>query len=373
MYTSIKVRIYPNNIQKSIIDTNINCCRYVYNRMLALKMNAYNKFNMKVSVFRLSNHITRIKKRDAYLWLKDANRTSLTQSILDIDRAYKNFLKHKMGYPKFKSKHNSIQSCRYVDTVRIKDNKIFIAKARWVKVKGLRPEIKGEVKRITVSRETERYYAAILIDDGIKEIKIDNNGKKIGIDLGVNVFAATSNGDKYKPLDLKEDINKLKKAQRSLSRKKLGSKNRHKSKIKLALKHIKISNKRKDYLHKLSTFFSENQTVVVEDLRIKNMSKSAKGTIENPRRNVRAKSGLNRVILQQGWYGFTEMLQYKLERRGGTLIRVDPKYTSQKCSSCGHVSKNNRKSQSHFICEECGFTKNADINAAINIAARYAV
>lgn len=369
MFTSIKIRIYPNNNQKQIIDTNLNCCRYIYNRMLALKMNAYKKFKMKVSAFDLINHLVKIKKREACSWLKTASSTSLQQSIIDMDKAYKNFFKSGAGYPKFKSKHNSIQSCRYANSVKIKDNKIFLAKAHWIKAKGLRPEITGKVKNITVSREAERYYAAILIDDGIAEVKSNNNGKKVGIDLGVKVFAATSNGDKYKPLNLKEYVAKLKKAQRSLSRKKLGSKNRYKSKIKLATKHIKIRNKRRDFLHKLSTKLSENQTVVVEDLKIKNMSKSAKGTIEKPGKNVKAKSGLNRVILQQGWSEFTTMLEYKLERRGGILIKVDPKYTSQKCSFCGHTSKNNRKSQSRFICGECGFTKNADINAAINIVA----
>ena len=372
MFTAVKVRIYPNKVQKQIIDTNLNCCRYVYNRVLALKMNAYKKFKLKVSAFDLNKHLTRIKKREAYSWLKTASNTSLQQSILDMDKAYKNFFKHSAGYPRFKSKHNSIQSSRYIGSARIKDNKIFISKAYWIKAKGLRPEITGKVKNITVSREAERYYAAILIDDGITEVITNNNGKKIGIDLGVKVFAATSNGDKYKPLDLKDDLKKLKKEQRSLSRKKLGSKNRYKSKVKLAIKHIKIRNKRKDYLHKLSTKLSENQTVVVEDLRIKNMSKSAKGTIEKPGKSVKAKSGLNRVILQQGWSEFTTMLEYKLERRGGILIKVDPKYTSQKCSSCGHTSKTNRKSQSRFVCEECGFTKNADINAAKNIMARHA-
>lgn len=373
MFTAVKVRIYPNNIQKQIIDTNIDSCRYIYNRMLALKINAYKKFKIKVSAFDLIKHLTRIKKRYIFSWLSKADAVSLHQSIIDMSMAYKNFFKHNAGYPKFKSKHNSIQSCRYINGARVKDNKIFISKAHWVKAKGLRPEITGKVKSITVLREAERYYASILIDDGVTEITVNNNCKKIGIDLGVKVFAATSDGRKYKPLDLKKDIDKLKKAQRSLSRKKLGSKNRYKSKIKLAIKHIKIRNKRKDYLHKLSTELSENQTIVVEDLKISNMTKSAKGTIEKPGKSVRSKSGLNRVILQQGWYEFARMLEYKLERRGGILVKVDPRYTSQKCSCCGYVSKNNRKSQSRFICEECGFTKNADINAAINIAARHAV
>ena len=173
----------------------------------------------------------------------------------------------------------------------------------------------------------------------------------------------------------------MKKAQKRLSRRKKGylgqtckarkpskvSNNYLKAKKKLAKAHLKIRNKRKDFLHKVTKKLSENQTVVVENLKIKNMTKVAKGSIENPNMRASAKSGLNRSILQQGWYIFFEMLEYKLKRNGGKLIKIDPKHTSQKCNKCGHISKDNRKSQSKFKCTKCDYEANADVNASLNI------
>ncbi len=169
--------------------------------------------------------------------------------------------------------------------------------------------------------------------------------------------------------DLTEDIVRMIKAQKKLSRKKKGSQNRKKSKLKLAKKHLKIKNKRNDFLHKTAKKLSENQTIAVENLQIKNMSKSAKGTIEIPGKNVAQKRGLNRSILQKSWGIFFEILEYKLKRNGGQLIKVDPKYTSQECSDCGHTSSQNRK-KSKFICVKCQVTLHADHNAAINISMR---
>ena len=194
-----------------------------------------------------------------------------------------------------------------------------------------------------------------------------NNGKSIGIDVGVKVFAYLSNGEAIKHVDLKKEIAEVIRAQKVLSRRKKGSANRIKAKAKLAKKHLKLRNKRNDFLHKVTKRLSENQTIAVEDLKIKNMSRSAKGSIDNPNMRSSAKSGLNRSILQQSWGTFFELLEYKLERNGGKLVRVDPRYTSQACSCCGHISKENRLTQSKFVCQACGNTLNADYNASVNI------
>ena len=163
------------------------------------------------------------------------------------------------------------------------------------------------------------------------------------------------------------DIKKMIKAQKVLSRRKKGSKNRLKAKEKLAKKHLKIKNKRDDFLHKISNRLSENQTIKVENLKIKNMSKQTKGTIENPNMRASAKRGLNRSILQQSWGRFFIFLEYKLKRNGGELIRINPKNTSLTCSNCGHISKENRKTQAKFICTSCNISLNADYNASLNI------
>jgi len=182
---------------------------------------------------------------------------------------------------------------------------------------------------------------------------------------------ADSNGKKVKPLDLVRELSKLRTKAQQLSRKKKGSNNRAKAKVKLAKINLKIANKRKNFLHKLSLQYAENQgIVVVEDLKIKNMTSKTKGTIEKPSKNASAKRGLNRVITQQSWGLFFELLEYKLIERGGQLIKVDPKYTSQTCNECGHISKENRKSQDKFVCTACGHSANADINASKNILAR---
>ena len=288
-----------------------------------------------------------------------------------MDRAYQHFFKGG-GYPKFKSRHHSKQNYQYPQRVKIDNNKLYLPKVGWVKCKGLRNGVSGKVKTVTVSYEAYQYHASILIDiekEGLKHCK--NIDKAIGLDVGVSLMVADSEGNKVKPLILLKEISKLRLRAKQLSRKKKGSNNREKSKQKLAKINLRIANKRKDFLHKLSLQYAENQgIVVVEDLKIKNMTKSAKGTKETPGKKVKQKAGLNRLITQQSWGIFFELLEYKLNERGGRLIRVDPEHTSQTCNDCGHVSKSSRQSQCKFVCTACGYTSNADINAAKNILVR---
>lgn len=171
-----------------------------------------------------------------------------------------------------------------------------------------------------------------------------------------------SNGDFVEPLNpFKQELEKLAKLQRKLARQKKGSRNSRKTKRKIARLHRYIADSRRDFLHKTSTKIAKNHSIVyVEDLKVSNMSASAGGTKESPGKNVRQKSGLNRSILDQGWYSFFQMLSYKLERGGGKLIKVDPRNTSRTCPRCGFVSAENRKSQATFACIGCGYRSNAD-------------
>ena len=164
---------------------------------------------------------------------------------------------------------------------------------------------------------------------------------------------------------------KLARLQRKLAKKTKFSNNWRKIKQKIARVHTKIANIRKDFLHKLSTTISKNHAMVaVEDLKVSNMSRSVKGTIDKPGSNVKSKSGLNKSIPDQGWSMFVDMLEYKLDWNGGILVKVDPKYTSQQCPECQHTSKENRQTQSHFECVSCGYSNNADKVGAINILER---
>lgn len=373
MLKVVKVRLYPNEEQKQLIHKTFGSCRYVYNLLLDAKIKAY-ECGDNLSAYKLKKRLVPMKKVIGGEFLQEVDSTALQNSVLKIDEAYKNFFRRvkqgeKAGFPKFKSKHNSYQSYQS-STAKIKNKKLFLPKIGETKAKFHRGTVVGKVKTVTVSCEANQYFASINYEDGLEEAIGSNNGKSIGIDVGVKVFAYTSDNTALNPTkehDLSKDIKKMVKAQKALSRKKKGSANRLKAKAKLSKKHLKIKNKRNDFLHKISNKLSENQTVKVEDLKIKNMSKKAKGSIDNPNMRASAKSGLNRSILQQSWGILFNYLEYKLKRNSGELIKVNPQFTSQKCSNCGHISKENRLKQAQFICTSCNFTENADYNASINI------
>ena len=377
MLKTCKIRLYPNKIQQQTIASQIGGSRYIFNRMLSLRKNAYEKFGKNISKFDLNKHATKLRKRSKTSWLKDVDSQVLQQAIGNMDLAYKNLFRRVKngeapGFPKFRSKHHSRQTFQYPQRVKINDdlNKIYLPKVGWVKCKGFRKSFAGQIKTVTVSFEANQYHASVLLKDFQEQILGNNNGEALGIDVGVKLVVADSNGNKVLPLKLIKELSKLRLRAKQLSNKKKGSKNRYKSKIRLAKINLKIANKRKDFLHKLSKQYSENQTVVVEDLKIKNMTKSAKGTVETSGKMVKQKAGLNRVITQQSWGMFFEMLQYKLARNGGELLKVDPRFTSQTCPKCEHVSKENRLSQAEFKCQKCNYINNADIVGALNVLAR---
>jgi putative transposase len=364
MLNIVKVRLYPNKEQKTILHKTFGSVRFVYNTMLNKKIKAYEKDKISLSTFTLIKELPQMKKAN-FEWLKEVDSTSLQQSIKNMDKAYQGFFKLKRGYPKFKSRHHSKQTYQ-TTTAQIKNEKLYLAKVGLIQMRGFR-KFSGKLKTVSISFEANQYHASLLFDDGKVFKKPKHNKKSIGIDVGVALFATLSNGKMFKPLKLGSAIKRMKKAQKSLSRKKKGSNNRIKSKQILQRRHLKIANKRKDFLHKLSNeITSENQTIVIEKLKIKNMTKSATGTVAEPKKSS-GKRGLNRVITQQSWGIFFEMLKYKAEKKGGEIIAVNPKFTSQKCSCCGHISKDNRKSQSKFQCIQCDFKLNADLNASINI------
>jgi len=369
MLRVVKVRLYPNDAQKQLLSQHFGSARVAYNVMLRKSIDAY-EAGEKISVYELKKLLPIMKQTDEFGWMKEIDSTALQNAVINLDKAYKHFFRRvkngeKAGFPRFKSKHDSRQSYQS-STAKLRDGKLYLPKIGLVKAVFHR-EIEGSVKTVTVSGEAGQYFASINYEDGIDQFVGTNNGKSIGIDVGVKVFAYLSNGEAIKHVDLKKEIAEVIKAQKVLSRRKKGSANRIKAKAKLAKKHLKLRNKRNDFLHKVTKRLSENQTIAVEDLKIKNMSRSAKGSIDNPNLRSSAKSGLNRSILQQSWGTFFDMLEYKLERNGGKLVRVDPKHTSQTCSCCGHISKENRLTQSKFVCQACGNTLNADYNASVNI------
>jgi putative transposase len=306
---------------------------------------------------------------EAALWLREAPYHTLQQGLKDMEKAFKNFFEGRTDYPvhKKKGRHDSF---RYPDPKQIEldqaNSRIKLPKLGWLRYRNSR-EVLGAVRNVTVSNRNGKWFVSIQTEREVEQPVAQ--GEDVGIDMGVTRFATFSDGTVVPSLGLyKRYAPDLRKAQQALSRKKKFSNNWKKAKAKVQRIHVRIANARRDYLHKTSTSISKNHAmVVVEDLQVSNMSRSAAGTVEQPGRKVKQKSGLNRSILDQGWAEFRRQLEYKVLWQGGLFLAVPAMNTSRTCPQCGHVSKDNRKSQAVFACVKCGYSENADLVAAINI------
>jgi putative transposase len=230
--------------------------------------------------------------------------------------------------------------------------------------------VSGELRNASVTHERGRWFASLQVEQPEAPCAAELQ-PTLGVDLGVALFAATSEGRRIEPLGaLRKQQRRLRHAQRAVSRKQRGSRNRRKAVDRLARLHARIAAQRNDWLHKLSTGLADAHPVIaIEDLRVAAMTASAAGTIVAPGKAVRQKVGLNRAILDQGWAEFRHQLEYKCTARGDAVVPVKPAYTSQSCSRCGCVDAGNRKAQAIFACLACSHSENADTNAAQNILA----
>jgi putative transposase len=232
-------------------------------------------------------------------------------------------------------------------------------------------KIEGTIKNCTITQSGKIWFISFQVEQEVDE-PVHHSSSVIGLDMGIKKFVTQSDGKVFEPLSaFRKHEAKLSKEQRKLAKKVKFSANWIKQKAKITKLHSRIAYCRKDYLHKTSTEITKNQGMIfIEDLKVSNMSRSAKGTLAQTGTKVKAKSGLNKSILDQGWYVFRRQLEYKQFWKGGDVIAVPPHHTSQTCPCCSYVSKENRKSQAHFECIECGFTENADIVGAINVLER---
>ena len=361
-----KFELRPKGMQIQLMMQFCGCARYVYNRTLSLEKSLYKKDSKHSFKYTAAaNRLPGWKKKNPFL--KKCHSQVLQQSLKDLELAYINFFEKRSNFPKYKKKfqHDSIRFPQGVELDEVKQQ-IRLPKIGWMGYRKSR-DIIGTIKNVTVSRRGEKWDVSIQTEYEV--VSSAPNPSEIGIDMGVKRFATLSNGGFVEPLNaFKQEQEKLAKLQRKLARQKKGSRNSRKTKRKIARLHRYIADSRRDFLHKTSTKIAKNHSIVyVEDLKVSNMSASASGTKESPGKNVKQKSGLNRSILDQGWYGFFQMLSYKLEQRGGKLIKVDPKNTSRTCPRCGLVSAENRKSQATFACIGCGYRSNADEVGAINV------
>ena len=297
----------------------------------------------------------------------------MQHALKDLEKAFKGFFVKRTGFPRFKKKWSG-DSFRYPEPKQIKldqsNNRILLPKLGWLRYRNSR-EALGQVRNVTVSHSGGKWFIAIQTQR-VLEQPLPMSTTAIGIDVGIARFATLSDGNYAAPLNsFKTHQQRLARYQRRMSRKQKFSNNWKKAKTKVQKLHTAIANARKDFLHKTSTTISQNHAFVcIEDLQVKNMSRSAKGNREQPGKKVAQKSGLNRSILDQGWGEFRRQLEYKAQWSGGILLAVPPQHTSQTCPACGNVSKENRQTQAKFLCVDCGYENHADVVGAINILER---
>jgi len=362
---AFKYELMPTGDQQRDMRRFAGSCRFVYNKALALQKANHEAGNEFIRYVEMANQLPAWKSE--FEWLRESPSQALQHALKNLDRAFTNFFEKRAEYPCFK-KRGYGDSFRFPQGFKLDqtNSRIFLPKLGWVRYRNSR-EVLGTVSNVTVSNRNGKWFVSIQTAREVEQPVAQGNA--IGIDLGVVRFATLSNGTVFAPLSrFKQDLAALRKAQQSMSRKKKFSNNWKKAKAKVQRIHVRIANARRDYLHKTSTTTRKNHAmVVVEDLQVSNMSRSAAGTAEQPGRNVRAKAGLNSSILDQGWAEFRRQLDYKMLWAGGVFLAVPPQNTSRTCPCCGHVSSDNRKTQAVFACVDCGYSENADLVGAINI------
>ncbi len=308
------------------------------------------------------------KQSEEYGWLQAVHSQALQQCLKDLERSYANLCAGRSAPPQYRKKLLA-DSFRYPQGVKVDGRRVFLPRIGWVEFWDSRP-IAGTIKNVTVSRQGKHWFVALQVALDVPA-PVHPSTAEVGIDLGIATFAATSAGALHPPLNAYRRVEKKKaRMQRRLAGMVKYSCNWKKQQRRLAQLDIRIANCRHDFLHQLSTQTSKNHAVIViEDLQVQHMSRSARGTAAEPGIQVAQKAGLNKAILDQGWGMFRRMLDYKQAWRGGEVIAVNPRYTSQTCPACGHIAKENRPQQALFSCVACGYTYHADIVAAKNILA----
>ncbi|WP_308030891.1 RNA-guided endonuclease InsQ/TnpB family protein [Neisseria lactamica] len=364
-----KFELMPNGAQIRKMKQFCGCSRFVFNRALAYQNEQYEADkSFKFSYNKIANLLPEWKRE--LTWLKDCHSQVLQQSLKDLENSFKNFFTKRSDFPKFKRKGEK-DSFRFPQGCKLEqqNNRIYLPKIGWVRYRNSR-NVSGSLKNVTVRQKCGKWYISVQTE--FEQKTPQPKGGEIGIDMGIVRFATLSNGEHFEPINAFKNLKgKLVKLQKQFKHKTKFSKNWQKLKAKIAKLHHKISNIRKNYLHQISSQISQNHAVVyVEDLQVTNMSKSAKGDVEQHGKNVKQKSGLNRMILDQSWFEFRRQLDYKLLWNGGHLVAVPPQNTSRTCPCCGHTAKDNRQTQAVFECVECGYTENADAVGAINVLKR---
>ncbi len=362
---AFKFKLYESKKLKHLYRFS-GSCRFIWNKALALNSELLKSGEKIHSYANLCKDLTQWKHDSELLWLKDVPSQALQQVLKDLSRAYSDGFNKNQPLklmPIFKKRGKSIESFRIPTAPKIEGNRIFVPKIGWFKFHKSQ-NIMGKPKNFTLSEHCGSWYVSIQVEIDEK-MPTHPSKSEVGIDLGISKHATVSDGTIYLLPDISEWEREKKSLQQELSRRKKFGVNWKKTKRKLAKVSSKIARIRHDYLHKTSTEIAKNHShIVIEDLKVKKMSKSSKGTATNPGSHVKVKSAMNREITAQGWYTLRVMLTYKSEWLGGLLTVVNPKNTSRECFECGHIAPENRTTQASFKCVACGHSENADLNAS---------
>ncbi|MDP1593546.1 MAG: transposase [Gallionella sp.] len=370
---AFKFELQPNGEQARSMRRFAGSCRFVFNKALSMQKAIYEDGEKKLGYAGLCKILTEWRNSPETAWLADAPVHPLQQTLKDLERAYTNFFAKRADFPRFKKKGQH-DSFRYPDAKQFKidqsNNRIFLPKLGWIRYRNSR-DILGQAKNITVSANGRKWFVSIQTEREVEQ-PVHPATSIVGIDVGITRFATLSDGSYIEPLNtFRKHQQRLARYQRAMSRKTKFSSNWKKAKARVQKIHTRIANVRKDFLHKTTTTISKNHAIVcIEDLQVRNMSKSAAGSSDSLGRNVKAKSGLNKSILDQGWFEFRRQLEYKQVWLGGDVLAVPARNTSRTCPACGYVSADNRQTQAKFACMDCGYENNADIVGAINVLER---
>ena len=358
MEKGFEYRIYPSQEQICLLARTFGCSRWVFNRFLEEKIKFFKETGKSLSYCKCSKMLTKIKTQEDTAWLVEVEAAALQQSLRNLDRAFVNFSKRRkqgVGFPNFKKK-KSRKTYRTPDAKIVDDSHVWIPKVGLVKARISRP-IQGRIVSATIKQVPSGKYFIVFTCTDIPQPPKSKDGKAVGIDLGIKTLVTTSDGEKIEGVaDTRKLDKKLAREQRKLSRKKKGSNNRKKQKIKVARVYEKITNKRKDHLHKVAAkLISENQVVCAETLNVEGMMKN---------------HHLAKSIAMQSFATILGFLEYKAKERGKIFVQVDRWFASSKtCHSCGVKEDTLPLNIRSWQCKNCGARHDRDINAAKNILA----
>lgn len=367
MLRAIKIRLYPHKEQTTMINKLLGCYRVVYNQCLNRKIESYKNDGKSENLSTLGKFVHHeLLKDENFIWLREQNTKVLKQAVKDMLTAYKNFFERHSGYPKFKSKHDNKQSCRFeIGAISKRNNyttyHLSLANIRNIKFRcnekyaNYLQKHHDNIKQATLTRlPCGEYYLSILVDASLTR-KVKDTNSAIGIDLGIKDFIITSEGEVFNNFHFKKsETKKIKRLQHRLSKKQKGSNNRNKVRIRLAKVYKKINDRKQYYLHAVSnSLIDENQVICMEDLNVKGMVKN---------------HNLAESICEMNFGEFRRMLEYKANWYNRKIVFVDRFYPSSKtCNNCGYINKNLTLKDRQWICPQCGNMVERDYNAALNI------